>query len=59
GISFLKSLVFGLLVSTACCRQGLSVGESLTQVPQAGTKGVMQSLLLIFLLDVAISATLY
>jgi len=59
GISFFKSLVFGLLVSTVCCRQGLSVGESLTQVPQAGTKGVMQSLLLVFLLDVAITATLY
>ena len=59
GISFFKSAVFGLLVSTVCCSRGLSVGESLTQVPQAGTRGVMQSLLLIFLLNVAISATLY
>jgi phospholipid/cholesterol/gamma-HCH transport system permease protein len=51
GVSFLKSFFFGLFVSAVCCRQGLSVGKSLTQVPQAATKGVMQSLLLIFLLD--------
>jgi phospholipid/cholesterol/gamma-HCH transport system permease protein len=56
GVSFLKSLIFGLFVSATCCRQGLSVRESLTQVPQAATKGVMRSLLLVFLLDVVILA---
>lgn len=56
GVSLLKSLCFGLFVSAACCRQGLSVGESATQIPQAATKGVMQSLFLVFLLDVAIMA---
>jgi phospholipid/cholesterol/gamma-HCH transport system permease protein len=32
------------------------VSKSLTQVPQAATKGVMQSLLLVFLLDAVIMA---
>jgi phospholipid/cholesterol/gamma-HCH transport system permease protein len=56
GVSFLKSFFFGLFVSAVCCRQGLSVSKSLTQVPQAATKGVMQSLLLVFLLDAVIMA---
>jgi phospholipid/cholesterol/gamma-HCH transport system permease protein len=51
GMSFVKSLFFGLFLSAACCRHGLSVGKSATQIPQAATKGVMQSLFLVFLLD--------
>lgn len=51
GMSFIKSLFFGLFLSAACCRHGLSVGKSATQIPQAATKGVMQSLFLVFLLD--------
>ena len=54
GVSFFKSFCFGLFVSAACCRQGLSVGESATQIPQAATNGVMQSLFLVFLLDAVI-----
>lgn len=56
GVSFLKSFFFGLFVAAACCRQGLGVGESATQIPQAATKGVMQSLFLVFFLDVVIMA---
>lgn len=51
GMSFIKSLCFGLFLSAACCRHGLSVGKSATQIPQAATKGVMQSLFLVFMLD--------
>jgi len=51
GISMVKCLSFGLLLSAACCRQGLSVGKSATQIPQAATRGVMQSLFLIFIMD--------
>lgn len=50
-VSALKSFFFGLFLSAACCHQGLSVGRSATQIPQAGTKGVMQSLFLVFLVD--------
>jgi len=50
-LSVIKSLFFGLFLSTACCQHGLGVGKSMTQVPQAATRGVMQSFFLIFILD--------
>jgi phospholipid/cholesterol/gamma-HCH transport system permease protein len=50
-LSVLKSLIFGLFLTAACCKHGLEVGKSATQVPQAATRGVMQSLFLIFILD--------
>lgn len=50
-VSVLKSLFFGLFLTAACCRHGLQVGKSTTQIPQAATKGVMQSLFLVFILD--------
>jgi phospholipid/cholesterol/gamma-HCH transport system permease protein len=49
--SVIKSVCFGLFLTAACCKQGLGVGKSATQIPQAGTKGVMQSLFLVFTLD--------
>lgn len=50
-MSVVKSLFFGLFLSAACCRHGLGVGKSTTQIPQAATKGVMQSIFLVFILD--------
>lgn len=50
-LSLLKSLLFGLFFTAACCNHGLDVGKSTTQIPQAATKGVMQSLFLVFILD--------
>jgi phospholipid/cholesterol/gamma-HCH transport system permease protein len=49
--SLVKSALFGLVIASVCCRNGLSVGRSVTQIPQATTRAVMQSLLLILLLD--------
>ncbi len=49
--SIVKSLFFGLFLSAACCRHGLNVGKSTTQIPQEASKGVMQSLFLVFILD--------
>ncbi|MCM0083525.1 ABC transporter permease [Geomonas sp. Red32] len=54
-LSLLKSLLFGLFIGAICCRQGLSVGKSVTQIPQAATKAVMQSLFLLFIIDGIIS----
>ena len=51
GASLLKSLLFGLFVAAICCLQGLSVGKSVTQIPQAATRAVMQSLFLLFVVD--------
>lgn len=50
-VSATKSLFFGLFIAAACCKHGLEVGKSTTQIPQAATKGVMQSLFLVFILD--------
>lgn len=50
-----KSALFGLVIAAVGCRAGLAVGDSITQIPQAGTKAVMLSLILVFVLDVLIS----
>lgn len=49
--SLVKSALFGLVIAAVCCRNGLAVGRSVTQIPQAATRAVMQSLLLVLLLD--------
>ena len=53
--SLVKSALFGLFIAAICCRQGLSVGRSVTQIPQAATRGVMQSLFLLFAIDGVLS----
>jgi phospholipid/cholesterol/gamma-HCH transport system permease protein len=50
-LSLLKSVLFGLFVAAICCRQGLKVGRSVTQIPQAATRAVMQSLFMLFFID--------
>lgn len=48
---FSKSVFFGLFVSSICCRYGLGVGRSATEIPQAATHAVMTSLFAVFVLD--------
>ncbi len=50
-MSALKSVFFGLFLTASCCKYGLDVGTSSTQIPQAATKGVMQSFFLVFIID--------
>jgi phospholipid/cholesterol/gamma-HCH transport system permease protein len=50
-ISLFKSLVFGLIVSSVSCYQGLKVKASITEIPQATTVAVMHSLFLVFIAD--------
>lgn len=50
-ISLLKSLVFGLIISAVSCYQGLRVKSAITEVPQATTVAVMQSLFSVFIFD--------
>ena len=54
-VSLAKSMLFGLIIAAICCRKGLSVGRSVTHIPQAATKAVMQSLFLLFLIDGVVS----
>lgn len=50
-VSLFKSFVFGLLISAVSCYQGLNVGNSLTEIPQAAARSVMQSLFIVFVAD--------
>ena len=54
-ISCSKSAFFGVIIATVSCRAGLNVGDSITQIPQAGTKAVIQAMIIVFIVDVLIS----
>ena len=54
-VSLVKSVAFGLFIAATCCWQGLGVVQSSTQIPQAATRGVMQSLFLVFSIDIIIT----
>jgi phospholipid/cholesterol/gamma-HCH transport system permease protein len=58
-IPALKSVVFGLAVSSISCYHGLRVKSSITEIPQVTTVAVMQSLFSVFLLDGAITVATY
>jgi phospholipid/cholesterol/gamma-HCH transport system permease protein len=52
-----KSLLFGIVIAAVGCNAGLRVGESITEIPQAGTKSVINSMIIVFIADVLISFT--
>jgi len=59
GISVLKIFIFGLVVSAVSCYRGLLVNLSITEIPQATTLAVMQSLFSVFILDGLITLASY
>jgi len=58
-ISLLKSLIFGLIISLVCSYNGFSVRFSSTEVPQAATRGVVNSLLSCFIINCIITLFFY
>lgn len=52
----LKSLAFGLAISTIACFHGISAGTTSSVVPQAAIKAVIRALLAVFLLDILFAA---
>ena len=58
-VSLLKSLIFGLVISLVCSYNGLSVRFSSTEVPQAATRGVVNSLLSCFIINCVITLFFY
>jgi phospholipid/cholesterol/gamma-HCH transport system permease protein len=50
-ISLLKGLVFGLVIAAAACYHGLRVGNSITEVPQAATRAVIEALILVVVIN--------
>jgi phospholipid/cholesterol/gamma-HCH transport system permease protein len=59
GISLLKSAMFGFVISGASCYYGLRVRASITEVPQATTVAVMQSLFMVLVLNGIITVTTF
>jgi len=50
-ISLVKSFIFGLLIAGSSCYHGLKVSSSITEIPQATTQAVMQSLFFVIIFD--------
>ena len=50
-VAGLKSLCFGLAIATISCFHGLDVGKSMTAIPVAAMRAVVQSLLFVLVLD--------
>jgi len=50
-ISILKGAIFGAVIASVVCYQGLNVKASITEIPQAATRAVMQSLFIVIIFD--------
>jgi phospholipid/cholesterol/gamma-HCH transport system permease protein len=55
----LKATVPSLLAGTICCNEGLSVQGVVTQIPPAVTRAIQRSLVVLFVLSIAISLMNY
>jgi phospholipid/cholesterol/gamma-HCH transport system permease protein len=58
-ISAGKSVLFGLTIAFLCSYHGLIVGRSPTEVPQAVTRAVVQSIGLVFVMSGLVSVAFY
>ena len=47
----MKGLVFGLVIAAAACYHGLRVRTSITEVPQAATRAVIEALILVVVVN--------
>ena len=54
-VSLLKAFVFGLVISVTSCLYGMRVERSVTDIPRAVTRAVLQNVLTLFLLDAVIT----
>jgi ABC-type transporter Mla maintaining outer membrane lipid asymmetry permease subunit MlaE len=54
-----KSLIPGALSGVICCVEGLAVGTTITDVPQAIARSVQQSVVVLFLTSAVISVLTY
>jgi phospholipid/cholesterol/gamma-HCH transport system permease protein len=46
-----KNLLFGYIIATTACYHGLSVEKSATEVPQQTQRAIVNSLIIIFIVD--------
>ncbi|OGV44654.1 MAG: hypothetical protein A2X46_03590 [Lentisphaerae bacterium GWF2_57_35] len=54
-----KTWIPGLLTGTICCMEGLSVRTAVTEVPQAATRAVVQSITALFVFSALVSLLTY
>ncbi|MFH0907732.1 MAG: ABC transporter permease [bacterium] len=54
-----KTFIPGLMTGSICCIEGLSVGVSFTEVPQAATRAVTRSTAALFITSVLVSVLTY
>jgi phospholipid/cholesterol/gamma-HCH transport system permease protein len=54
-----KAILFGGMIALSCCYRGLSVGASPTEIPRAATRGVVMSLVAIFVADSILATLVY
>lgn len=50
-VFIIKNLLFGLFIGSISCYHGLKVGESATEVPQQTQQSIVNSLLMLFIVD--------
>lgn len=58
-ISILKSLIFGMVISTSATFYGFNSGRASTEIPMAGLRAVSKAFVLIILADVFITVLSY
>jgi len=51
-VFFIKNLLFGVIIGATACFHALKIGSSITEVPQRTQRAIVQSITLVFILDV-------
>lgn len=54
-----KTFVPGIFTAIICASEGISVGEAITEVPQAATRAVVRSIAALFIISVIVSILTY
>jgi phospholipid/cholesterol/gamma-HCH transport system permease protein len=58
-IFVIKNLIFGYVIATVACYNGLRVQNSATEVPQRTTASIVQSLSFVFVIDALLTFAIY
>ena len=59
GVFVIKNIIFGYVIATVACYNGLRVQNSATEVPQRTTASIVQSLSFVFVIDSFLTFALY
>jgi len=54
-----KTVLPGLLTGAICCTEGMSVGDAVTEVPQATSRSLVRSVRVLFLVSAVVSLGVY